>query len=121
MKVTHSPIYKRVYTKPLTARLFRSCMLALANMPFPPIEDGVTNMVSITGEKGSTSVPELFQVYQLRDGSYQYRHLEVDTHKTLNEIDNIDVHSFAFLHPCGGKSIELLYGVDSTDLSQLQL
>jgi hypothetical protein len=119
MKVTHNPIYKRVYTKPLTARVFRSCMLALANMSFPPVEDGVTNMISITGEKGITSVPELFQVYQLHDGSYQYRHLEVDTHKTLSEIDNIDVHSFAFPHPCGGKTIELLRGVYFTDLSQL--
>jgi hypothetical protein len=95
-------------------------MSALAALPFPPVEDGVVNMISIIGASGDIFAPELFQVYQRRDGTYQYRHLEAGTHKTLDEIDNIDVQKFEFPHHCRGKSIQLLHGVDHTDLSQLE-
>jgi len=73
-------------------------------------------MLSITGLAGlrKLKTPELFQIYQMNiDGGeiiYNYRHYEVNIHKILIDILNIDPLTFEFPNSYENKTILLICG-----------
>jgi hypothetical protein len=107
-------IEKKTLVKILTEKNFRSCLLALTKLPCLHSE----NMVSITGLAGlkKLKTPELFQIYQINTYGdkiiYNYRHYEVNTHKILIDIIDIDPLTFQFPNSYENKTMVLIYGED---------
>jgi hypothetical protein len=100
---------KRTLVKTLTKENFRSCLLALTKLPRNRDENMLEGLKKLKS-------PELFQIYQIYNNddkpTYNYRHYEVNTHKILIDIINIDPFSFEFSNPYENKTIELIYGED---------
>jgi GTP-binding nuclear protein Ran len=106
-----------LYVLPHTPGTFRACMQALTKLPKQiDIEKTGMNRVRVTGTGRNTDSPELFEVAQIKDGSYEYYHFENGTQKVIGHLTRVDPSNFTFPHKCYTACIELFSGDTRVDL-----
>ncbi len=123
-----------------TRENFKMVLDKLTKLPQPNPEDGVGNMLSITGKCKDRFCPELFQIYQISldedseiviDKSnkieikkspvkgefvYYFSHLEQSTHNRLSCFEIDDIQNFELDSYNTHHRIELINGVDGVVL-----